>query len=76
MLAEQYAHFFLFECECCKHNIVVSRVFDERNLEIPDGIEYELQCDCGWSATMTGALSRKHLVMPWEDDEDTTIVPK
>jgi hypothetical protein len=72
MLAEQYVHFFLFECACCKHNIVVSRLFDERNLEIPDQTEYELQCDCGWSATMIGALSQKHLVWPWEAASTTS----
>jgi hypothetical protein len=73
MLAEQYAHFFLFERECCKHTIVVSRLFDMRSLEVPDGTKFELHCDCGRSSEMLGARSQKHLVMPWEHEEDIVI---
>jgi hypothetical protein len=73
MLAERYASIFLFKCKICNHTVVVSRLFDMRSLEVPDGTKFELQCYCGWSAEMLGALFQKHMVMPWEHEEDAAI---
>lgn len=63
-LAERFADVMFFDCPDCTLAISLSLTSDMRNFEGTDGHSYLLQCFCGWSGGLFGALARRHWVDP------------
>ena len=62
----RYAHVLLFACPDCNLPVSISRVSNEKNLEIVDAERLRVTCSyCGKSSHVIATQARRHYVEEW-----------
>jgi len=66
MAADRYAHTLLFTCPECNLPVSISRICNEKSLEMIDAQSFYLECQyChGWN-TLLAATAKLHWVTEW-----------
>jgi len=68
----RYAHTFLFVCPDCNLPIAISKINDEKNLEI-DGARVRIKCNyCEHISDQLALTAKTHWVTDWADSTDST----
>jgi hypothetical protein len=64
----RYAHTLLFVCPECDLPVSISKISQEKNLEVIDGMRVRVRCDyCDYTSELIALTAKTHWVTEWED---------
>jgi hypothetical protein len=68
----RYAHTLLFVCPECNLPVSISRICNEKSLEMIDAQSFHLECAyCSAFSAVVGATNKLHWVTEWPDGQGT-----